>query len=208
MRRYQYHHIRVWDAVTRSWHWLLAFTVISGWLLGEFRTFSIMQWHFYAGYCTGGLLLFRLYWGFFGPPSVRFAALIPRPRELVAYVRVLFRREPSGVAGHSPMGGSAVLIMLTLLIVQVCTGLFSEDDALFHEGPLADTVSSATSRKATAIHHQNSSLLLIMFGLHVGIMVFYHIWKKENLVGAMFSGRKLVRVDEERQGRVDEDDCE
>lgn len=195
MSRYQY--IPVWDSVTRSWHWLLVFTVISGWLLGEFRTFNMMQWHFYAGYCTGGLLLFRLYWGVAGPPPVRFSALIPTPRELMVYVRVLFRREPSGVAGHSPLGGVSVLIMLALLIVQVCTGLFSEDDSLFHEGPLSDTVSSAITRKATSLHNRNSNLLLIMFGLHLGVMVFYHIWKKENLVSAMLNGRKLVRSSED-----------
>ncbi len=193
MSRYQT--IPVWDGVTRTWHWLLALAVISGWLLGEFRTFNLVQWHFYAGYCTGGLLLFRILWGMVGPPPVRFAALVPRPRPLIAYLRALFRREPSGVAGHSPLGGLSVLVMLTLLVVQVCTGLFAEDDSLFHEGPLSDTISSATVRKVTSIHHQNSRLLLFMFGLHISVMVFYHVWKKENLVQAMLSGRKLVRVE-------------
>ena len=193
MSRYQT--IPVWDAVTRVWHWLLALTVISGWLLGEFRTFNLMQWHFYAGFCTGGLLLFRIFWGMTGPPPVRFAALIPKPRALVADLRGFFRREPSGVAGHSPLGGLSVLVMLTLLIVQVCTGLFAEDDSLFHEGPLSDTISSATVRKVTSIHRQNSNLLLIMFGLHISVMVFYYVWKKENLVRAMLIGRKLVRVE-------------
>ena len=69
MSRYQT--MPVWDAVTRVWHWLLALTVISGWLLGEFRTFNLIQWHFYAGFCTGGLLLFRIFWGMTGPPPVR-----------------------------------------------------------------------------------------------------------------------------------------
>ncbi len=197
MSRYQT--IPVWDAVTRVWHWLLALTVISGWLLGEFRTFNLMQWHFYAGFCTGGLLLFRIFWGMTGPPPVRFAALVPEPRALIAYLRVLFRREPSGIAGHSPLGGMSVLVMLTLLIVQVCTGLFAEDDSLFHEGPLSDTISSATVRKVTSIHRQNSNLLLIMFGLHLSVMVFYYVWKKENLVRAMLSGRKLVKVDLSRR---------
>ena len=192
MSRYQT--IPVWDATTRVWHWLLALTVIGGWLLGEFRTFSLVQWHFYAGYCTGGLLLFRIFRGMTGPPPVRFVALVPQPRALIAYLRILFRREPSGIAGHSPLGGLSVLAMLILLAVQVCTGLFAEDDSLFHEGPLADTVSSATVGKMTTIHHQNAKLLLLMFGLHISVMVFYRIWKKENLVWAMFSGRKLVRV--------------
>ena len=60
----EYENRQVWDAVTRLWHWLLAVTVISGWLLGYYRNFSIMQWHMYAGYTVGGLLVFRIVWGF------------------------------------------------------------------------------------------------------------------------------------------------
>jgi len=44
------------DPVTRLWHWVLAASVITGRLLGEFRTCSIMQGHIYCGYLTGALL--------------------------------------------------------------------------------------------------------------------------------------------------------
>ncbi len=174
---------------------MLASTVTIGWLLGEFRNYDIIQWHFYAGYCTGALLLFRVYWGLAGPESVRFASLIPHPRAVIGYLKELSHRQPSGVAGHSPVGSIAVLTMLILLTIQVTSGLFAEDDDLFHEGPLADFVSSQFIGFATSIHHTNSSLLLILFGLHLGVMVFYYFWKKENLVVAMLSGKKTVRVD-------------
>ena len=189
----QYHTESVWNPAIRIWHWLLALSVISGWLIGEFRTFSIMQWHFYAGYCTGTLLLVRIYWGFFGKPSSRFSTLIPTPISVVTYLKELFQKQPSGVAGHSPLGSIAVIVMLGLLIFQVCTGLISEDDDLFFEGPLASWVSSDTTGKATSLHRRSAKLLLIMFGLHVGIMLFYFLWKKENLVKAMITGKKLVR---------------
>ncbi len=191
----RYHYESLWDPVTRAWHWLLALSVITGWLLGEFRTFSIMQWHLYAGYCTGILLLFRLYWGIKGPDVVRFKVLLPGPSAVFRYLKQLMRREPSGMAGHSPLGALATLVLLCLLVIQVCTGLFSEDDALFHEGPLADTVPSSLVSMATGIHSINSRLLLIMFGLHISVMIFYYIWKKENLVIAMFTGSKLTRTD-------------
>jgi len=173
----------------------LALSVISGWLLGEFRTFSIMQWHIYAGYSTGVLLLFRLFRGVKGPENIRFTTLIPRPGDVVLYLQGIVRREPSGIAGHSPIGALASLVFLGLLVIQVGSGLFSEDDDLYHEGPLADSVSSAFVSKAADIHHLNSSLLLTMFGLHVLVMLIYYFWKKENLVGAMINGRKLVLSD-------------
>jgi cytochrome b len=193
----RYHIKPVWDPVTRVWHWLLAFCVIGGWLLGEYRTFSIMQWHIYFGYCTGVLLLFRLIRGIKGPKNIRFAALVPRPGELYLDVMRIIDRRPSGIAGHSPIGALASLVILVLLSIQVVSGLLSEDDDLFHEGPLADSVSSAIVVKATGIHNINSSLILIVLGMHVLIMLFYYFWKKENLVGAMISGRKLVVSDED-----------
>jgi cytochrome b len=183
----------VWDVTTRVWHWLLATSVITGWLLGEFRSFSIMQWHFYAGYCTATLLLFRIYWGLKGPELARFSSLVFRPAEVIAYLKTLGSHDPSGARGHSPIGAMAVMVFLALLVTQVSTGLFSEDDGLFYEGPLASLVSSDTTKNFTSIHNKNAKLILVMFVLHIGAVIFYHVWKKENLVKAMFTGRKLVR---------------
>lgn len=190
-----YVHRYVWDVPIRIWHWLLALSVISGWLLGEFRTFSIMQWHFYAGYCTGALLLVRILIGFAGSGPVRFSALLPGIPALLGYIRTLFRREPSGVHGHSPMGGLATIAILLCLLWQFTTGLMAEDDGLFFEGPLASSVSASTTRTATRFHHYGAKAILVLFALHIGIMVFYRFWKGENLVIAMIIGRKLVKRD-------------
>lgn len=184
---------KVWDPAIRIWHWLLVFSVTSGWLLGEFRSFSIMQWHMYAGYTTGVLLLLRILWGFIGPPPVRFSALAVTPSRLVQYARKMFRREPSGVAGHNPIGAISVILILSLLSLQVVTGLFSEDDALFFDGPLAGSVSSSARITFTSVHHISSEVLLIVISLHVAAILFYLLWKRENLVRAMFTGWKLVR---------------
>ncbi|MBX2885547.1 MAG: cytochrome b/b6 domain-containing protein [Granulosicoccus sp.] len=177
----------------RIWHWLLVVSVVAGWLLGYYRDFSIMQWHFYAGYMTGGLLVIRLLLGLFGPSSLRFSSLGFSWQQLKNYVSHFLRRAPSGVAGHNPLGSLSVIAMLLALSVQVITGLFSEDDALFYEGPLASSVSSAVRLKLISIHHFSASALLWLVGLHVGAILFYLIWKKENLVIAMITGNKLVR---------------
>lgn len=183
----------VWDGITRIWHGLLAIAVITGWILGEFRTFSIMQWHFYTGYSIAGLLVFRIFWGFRGPRPVRFTALVPGPAALLDYLKTLPERRPSGIRGHSPLGALASLAFLVLLIFQVSTGLFAEDDDLFFEGPLADWISSGGNRQASWLHRLGSKAVLVMFALHIGAMLFYAIWKKENLVSAMISGKKRVR---------------
>ena len=184
---------KVWDPVIRTWHWLLVITVTSGWLLGEFRSFSIMQWHMYAGYTTGALLLLRLLWGLVGPAPVRFRSLAVTPSRLFDYLGKMFRREPSGVAGHNPIGALSVILMLLLLSLQVITGLFSEDDALFFDGPLASTVPGSTRTTITSIHGILSEIILVVVVLHVAAILFYLYWKRENLIKAMFTGWKIVR---------------
>ena len=183
----------VWDPVTRLWHWVFAASVITGWSLGEFRTFSIMQWHIYLGYLTGALLVFRYVWGFAGPAPVRHRTLFASLRGIPAYVRRIGVRQPSGVPGHNPVGALSVIAMVLALTAQVVTGLFSEDDALFHSGPLASEVSSDIVVTMTGYHNLCAKVVLALVALHVAAIVYYHLWKRENLVAPMWHGRKWVK---------------
>ena len=191
-KKYQYRNI--WDPFIRFWHWLLVVSVVSGWLLGEFRTFSVMQWHIYCGYMTGALLILRILWGFIGPATVRFNALAIHPRHLLCYAKTIFKREPSATPGHNPLGALSIVAMLIVLSLQVISGLFSEDDGLFYSGPLATMLSSAMVVKMTAVHNYISNLVLVFVLLHVFAVLFYLIWKKENLIKAMITGNKLVKI--------------
>lgn len=184
---------RVWDLPTRLFHWALVASVTAGWFLGEFRTFSTINWHFYLGYTTGGLILFRLVWGIIGPPPARLKALFPSPSAVITYIRHLRTREPSALNGHSPLGSLAVLALLASLTVQVTTGLFAEDDSLFSEGPLSYLLDSKAVQFSNAIHGVNSDILAGLVGLHVAALMFYLVWKRENLIRPMITGWKAVR---------------
>ena len=184
----------VWDPVTRIWHWLLAASVITGWTIGEFGTFSIIEWHIYVGYCTGALVVFRYAWGWIGPVPVRHRTLFASLRDVPPYVRHVGYRRPSGMPGHNPVGALSVIAMVLALTIQVVTGLFSEDDdEFFFSGPLASEVSSGTVETMTDIHHLFSEVVLVLVGLHVAAILFYLVWKRENLVTPMLHGRKWVR---------------
>ncbi len=186
---------KVWDVPTRLFHWALVGTVLTGLYLGEYRGFSTIQLHFYFGYATGALIAFRLLWGIIGPAPVRLSALFPSPKAILAYLRTIFTRRPCGVAGHNPIGALSVLAMLAALSTQVITGLCAEDDGLFAEGPLAQYLDSATVLKMTAIHHYSSRVVMALIVLHLAAILFYRIWKHENLVTAMITGWKTVKRD-------------
>ncbi|MDO5529841.1 MAG: cytochrome b/b6 domain-containing protein [Paracoccus sp. (in: a-proteobacteria)] len=185
--------VKLWDPLLRGFHWLLAAAVISAWALAKFGP-AQMTLHFYAGYVVIGLLAFRLIWGVLGPRPARFASFIRGPGAVARYASRLFRREPSHFPGHNPMGALSVVAMLVLLAAQVATGLVADPEDFINTGPLASEVSSATSRLALQWHHRIAGWLEILIILHIAVIVFYLVWKRENLITPMITGwKKIVR---------------
>jgi len=190
---------KIWDPVTRLWHWVLVLTVGVGWSFGKFMSFDTIEWHFYLGYLTLGLMVIRYLWGFIGPPQVRYRALLPTPDKLFGYLRHVGQRKPSGTAGHNPLGSLSVILMLLAITAQALTGLFIESEDFFESGPLAGYVTEATVSRLTWWHRLNADFILILVVLHVSAILFYLIWKKENLVTAMITGWKWVKRDNDHQ---------
>jgi cytochrome b len=186
---------KIWDPVTRLWHWVLALLVILNWVFGEFMSFDTVVWHFYLGYAVLGLLAYRILWGVVGPQNVRWKSLFSGPREIMKYLAKISHREPSGTPGHNPVGSLSVLALIVVLLGQGVTGLFIESDDFFESGPLVGYVSEDVISRMTWLHHQFAEVLLVLVVLHLAAIVFYRIWKRENLVKPMISGWKWVRVE-------------
>jgi cytochrome b len=187
------HREKIWDPVTRLWHWLFATVVVAGWSFGKFMSFSTIQWHFYCGYAILGLLAFRYLWGFIGPAPVRYRSLIRTPTQTFTYLKTITSRDPSGARGHNPLGSLAVIAMILLITAQASSGLFIVSDDYFESGPLSYLVSDAASNRLTWWHHLLSKFILVIVGLHVAAIFYYLLWKKENLISAMITGWKWVK---------------
>jgi cytochrome b len=146
-----------------------------------------MQWHFYLGYWTIGLLVFRILWGFFGPRHARFSSFIHRPSAVWLYLRNVFNKGSPRSIGHNPVGGLMVLLMLLLVAVQAGTGLFTTDDVVW-AGPYNSAVSSSMASTLSTIHNINFNIILGVVVLHVAAILFYALYKKQNLVVPMVHG--------------------
>jgi cytochrome b len=182
--------VLVWDLPTRLFHWLLAALILLLYLSGEFDLLD-MRWHFWCGYATLALILFRVLWGFFGSQTSRFAEFIRAPGAVAQYARALFSTNPQHSIGHNPLGGWSVLALLTCVLIQSVTGLFSSDE-IDNDGPLVTFVSGHTVKLMTRLHHSIQNVLLALIGLHVAAVLFYLLARKDNLITPMFSGRKQL----------------
>ena len=173
--------IAVWDGPTRLFHWLLVLLFAFSWWSGDARR---MDWHRYSGYAVLALLVFRIFWGFAGSSTARFAGFVRSPAATLRYVR---GAELAG-QGHNPLGAWSVLAMLSLLVLQVGLGLFAVDVDGFESGPLSDRVSFEVGRQAAAWHHQAFKALLAVLPLHVAVIAADLVFGRRNLVGPMITG--------------------
>src|SRR3546814_20619273 len=88
------------------------------------------------------------------------------------------------------MGGWSVLALLGMLLLQTTTGLFAVDTDGIESGPLSHFVRFSTGRSFAAVHEGSFYMLLTLIGLHVAFVLFYWVYRRDRLVGAMLGGRK------------------
>lgn len=174
---------RVWDLPIRIGHGLMVLLVALSWWSAEQRH---MDYHRYAGYAMLGLLLFRVYWGFAGSRTARFAQFVRGPRATLAYVR---GKANGSSAGHNPLGAWSVLLLLALLAAMVGLGLFAVDVDGLESGPLSDYVSFETGRACAHWHHRVFTALQAMIALHVLAVLYYELRRGKRLIAAMIHGR-------------------
>lgn len=185
--------IPVWDLPTRLFHWLLVAGIVAQYVTAEWLD-NAMQWHFYVGYGVLGLIIFRVIWGVVGPRYARFAHFLRGPGAVVSYVRQLPHRNTQHAAGHNPLGGWFVMLMLLLVLTQAISGLFMTDD-VFLDGPYRHTVSDSVLDVMSFLHHQGFNALVAIIALHVGAIIFYAVYKKQNLTRTMVSGKAPVSAE-------------
>lgn len=196
--------VPIWDLPTRMFHWSLALLIALLWLSGAHSAWlnaglaamglpetDAMRWHGRCGYGVLGLVLFRLLWGFFGSDTARFVRFLRGPKAVLGYLRQLPRRDGPRHAGHNPAGGWMVAGMLGALAAQAALGLASSDGVGF-EGPLASWAGEDWSERLAGWHEVLFDGLTALIGLHVAAVLFYWLYKRDNLVRPMLTGHRWL----------------
>jgi cytochrome b len=146
-----------------------------------------MDYHRYSGYALLGVLFFRLYWGFFGSTTARFTHFVKGPRSIWHYLR---SKATHVAPGHNPLGALSVLALLGLLLAQIALGLFSVDVDGIESGPLSHWVSFEMGRECSLLHQLGFVVLKAFIVVHIAAVLFYWIFKRDNLIRPMITGSK------------------
>ena len=180
--------VLVWDLPTRLFHWLLVILVIFSFITAKIGG-NAMQYHEWSGCIILALLLFRLVWGFVGSRESRFVTFVHGPAKVFRYALRILQPDSRHYLGHNPLGGWSIVAMLLALMIQAGTGLFANDD-IITEGPLYDWVSKSASNWLTRFHRLNQDVIIGLVAIHILAVLFYLIYKRENLVKSMITGVK------------------
>ncbi|MGY4475151.1 cytochrome b/b6 domain-containing protein [Bradyrhizobium sp. USDA 3364] len=169
--------VQVWDLPLRLWHWALAILVLVAWLTPNVYN----GLHRLAGYAVIALLAFRLIWGFAGTRYARFGRLGVRLRAAPSYIWNLRRGITGRYIGLNPAGTVMLVALLLLLAVSAITGAMEVTVTFFGVWWVEDT------------HVYASDAVIILVGLHVLGVIVVGLLQRQNLVRAMFTGRKQLR---------------
>ena len=179
--------LRVWDLPVRAMHWSLAIAIGVCWWSGINNE---LEYHTYSGYAVLWIVLMRLYWGMVGSSTARFVNFVRGPKAVLDYATTLHRRDTPRSHGHNALGAISIVVMLGLVLTVVGLGLFAVDVDGLYSGPLSSYVTFKQGRHIAHLHYDWFNILLWMIGLHLAAVFFYFLYKRQNLIGPMISGKR------------------
>jgi cytochrome b len=166
--------VRTWDPLLRVSHWTLVALVVTALATGD----EIASVHIAVGYGIAILLAFRLVWGVVGPRHARFASFVRSPREVLVYIRDVANFRARRYLGHNPAGGAMIVALLATLVGTAVTGYMMTTDAYWG------------AKWIEKLHEALAYGTLALAGLHVLGVAISSLLHRENLVKAMWTGRK------------------
>jgi cytochrome b len=176
--------VRVWDLPLRIFHWLLVIAFFVAYLTED----ELLTVHLWAGYLVGGLLVFRLVWGFVGGQYARFNNFLCSPMQSVVYVKDLINAKAERYIGHNPAGAVMIVLLLLSLLMTVVTG-FAVYGADQGAGPLA-FIGNSHEHFWEEAHELFANVTLVLVVIHVIGVAVESVIHHENLARAMLHGNK------------------
>lgn len=167
--------VPVWSRFVRLFHWSLVAGVAGTWITSEVGR----PLHEPIGWIVVGLFLLRGARGLAGGDrAARFASFVRPPAVVLAYARDVRQHRAPRYLGHNPLGGWMVVALLLTVSAVCLTGWLMTTDAFWGSEAMEE------------VHEALAQGLLGLVALHVAGVVVTGRHQHENLVAAMWHGRK------------------
>jgi len=166
--------VRVWDWLVRIGHWTLVASVVVAW----FTRHGGGWVHERAGYAAIAVVLVRLARGLIGSSHARFASFVRAPAFALRYAQLVTAGREPRYLGHNPLGGWMIVALLTCALAAAASGWLYTTDRFWGVEWVEE------------LHEGLSNLLFALAGVHIAGVVFASWRHRENLVAAMWHGRK------------------
>jgi cytochrome b len=167
--------VLVWDLPVRLFHWLLAISFFGAWLTAENEGYEML--HYAFGYTAGLLVIFRIIWGLIGSKYARFSDFIKGPKAILHHVTNMMKGKfDETYLGHNPAGAIVMIGLMLLSLAVVATGYLNLSEVL--------------GESSEELHEGLASIMMGVVALHVLAAIVMSFIQKENLPGAMVTGRK------------------
>lgn len=180
--------VKAWDPLIRVFHWSLVFFFLLAFITED----DWLNLHVQAGYAVTLLIGFRLFWGLVGTRNARFSHFVKAPKFVLSHLRGMLTFKASHYLGHNPVAAVMVILLLASIALVAFSGLVMI--ASEGQGPLAGTLFSTWNGEwMEEIHEFLANFTLLLVFAHVTGVVFSSFLERENLVKAMWTGRKKLR---------------
>ncbi len=170
----------IWDLNIRIFHLMLIITIIISIISGKFSYFYI---HEISGITLFFLILFRIYWGFFGGYYSKFKNFNLNKNSLFNYSK----NKEKKYFGHNPLGSLSIFSIFVLILLTLISGMFSSND-IFYDGPfvkLAPQLVGIFSNIHDILHY----FLYLLIILHLSAVSYYQFFLKEKIINQMIDGK-------------------
>jgi cytochrome b len=174
--------VKVWDLLVRIGHWLLLALILLSW----WSRHGEPSVHEFAGYAAMFVVGARIAWGFIGSRYARFSEFVRSPRTTLTYLASIFSGRGRRYLGHNPLGGWMILALLATIFAVCLSGWLYTTDTYWGVEWVAN------------LHLYLTYLLIGLVLLHLAGVVFSSWRHRENLVVAMFTGKKRTEPNRER----------
>lgn len=171
--------VNVWDTFVRFFHWGLVACFAAAW-------FSRDEWkamHLTSGYAASALIALRIIWGFVAGGYARFSQFVKAPSIVIQHLKDIAAAREVRYIGHNPAGGAMIVALLVTLSGVCLTGWLLTTDAFWGTETMA------------FIHQTLTNISLVLIAFHVGGVILASIRHRENLIGAMVTGKKRTPDD-------------